>query len=142
MIINDLDGYYIVFDTKNWNTELDTLAIKLVFVSSLRLDVLSGSLSLLCAIKFVFASLLRQDVTDRLALDAKVSRALSIKRWRTLSTSTLSSCYRCTRHRISPVNACVYLAAKILISDEDPKPFLHISPKFPSFAIPVFPTPE
>lgn len=117
-------------------------AIKLVFVSSLRLDVLSGSLSLLCAIKFVFASLLRQDVTDRLALDAKVSRALSIKRWRTLSTSTLSSCYRCTRHRISPVNACVYLAAKILISDEDPKPFLHISPKFPSFAIPVFPTPE
>ena len=27
MIINDLDGYYIVFDTKNWNTELDTLAI-------------------------------------------------------------------------------------------------------------------
>lgn len=41
-------------------------AIKLVFVSSLRLDVLSGSLSLLCAIKFVFASLLRLDVTDRL----------------------------------------------------------------------------
>jgi hypothetical protein len=28
MIINDLDGYYIVFDTKNWNTELDTLATK------------------------------------------------------------------------------------------------------------------
>lgn len=27
MIINDLDGYYIVFDTKNWNTELDTLKI-------------------------------------------------------------------------------------------------------------------
>jgi len=25
MIINDLDGYYIVFDTKNWNTELNTL---------------------------------------------------------------------------------------------------------------------
>lgn len=25
MIINDLDGYYIVFDTKNWNTELDIL---------------------------------------------------------------------------------------------------------------------
>ena len=113
-----------------------------MLVSSLRLDVLSGSLSLLCAIKLVFVSLLRQDVTDRLALDAKVSRALSIKRWRTLSTSTLSSCYRCTRHRISSVNACVYLAAKILISDEDPKPFLHISPKFPSFAIPVFPTPE
>ena len=32
MIINDLDGYYIVFDTKNWNTELDTLSI---YVSSL-----------------------------------------------------------------------------------------------------------
>ena len=28
MIINDLDGYYIVFDTKNWNTELDTLHTK------------------------------------------------------------------------------------------------------------------
>ena len=28
MIINDLDGYYIVFDTKNWNTELDTLVNK------------------------------------------------------------------------------------------------------------------
>ncbi len=30
MIINDLDGYYIVFDTKNWNTELDTLANKFI----------------------------------------------------------------------------------------------------------------
>ena len=29
MIINDLDGYYIVFDTKNWNTELDTLVFLL-----------------------------------------------------------------------------------------------------------------
>ena len=29
MIINDLDGYYIVFDTKNWNTELDTLVYSL-----------------------------------------------------------------------------------------------------------------
>ena len=28
MIINDLDGYYIVFDTKNRNTELGTLPIK------------------------------------------------------------------------------------------------------------------
>lgn len=27
MIINDLDDYYIVFDTKNRNTELDTLYI-------------------------------------------------------------------------------------------------------------------
>ena len=30
MIINDLDGYYIVFDTKNWNTELDTLSINII----------------------------------------------------------------------------------------------------------------
>ena len=30
MIINDLDGYYIVFDTKNWNTELDTLFINAI----------------------------------------------------------------------------------------------------------------
>ena len=28
MIINDLDDYYIVFDAKNRNIELDTLAIK------------------------------------------------------------------------------------------------------------------
>ena len=28
MIINDLDSCYIVFDTKNRNTELDTLLIK------------------------------------------------------------------------------------------------------------------
>ena len=27
MIINDLDDYYIVFDTKNRNTELDTLVV-------------------------------------------------------------------------------------------------------------------
>ena len=36
MIINDLDGYYIVFDTKNWNTELDTLPISiwiLIFIA-------------------------------------------------------------------------------------------------------------
>ena len=30
MIINDLDGYYIVFDTKNWNTELDTLVKNII----------------------------------------------------------------------------------------------------------------
>ena len=36
MIINDLDDYYIVFDTKNRNTELDTLVIELIRVSSLR----------------------------------------------------------------------------------------------------------
>ena len=27
MIINDLDDYYIVFDTKDRNTELDTLIV-------------------------------------------------------------------------------------------------------------------
>ena len=32
MIINDLDGYYIVFDTKNWNTELDTLNFVLFLI--------------------------------------------------------------------------------------------------------------
>lgn len=31
MIINDLDGYYIVFDTKNWNTELDTLSNRFIW---------------------------------------------------------------------------------------------------------------
>ena len=30
MIINDLDDYYIVFDTKNRNTELDTLLDKVI----------------------------------------------------------------------------------------------------------------
>jgi len=35
MIINDLDGYYIVFDTKNWNTELDTL---LTYLSTVPLN--------------------------------------------------------------------------------------------------------
>ena len=49
-----------------------------MFVSSLRLDVLSGSLSLLCAIKFVFASLLRLDVTDGFALGALASRAFIV----------------------------------------------------------------
>ena len=36
MIINDLDGYYIVFDTKNWNTELDTLVANSKTDSSFR----------------------------------------------------------------------------------------------------------
>ena len=31
MIINDLDDYYIVFDTKNRNTELDTLTNKSLY---------------------------------------------------------------------------------------------------------------
>ena len=41
MIINDLDGYYIVFDTKNWNTELDTLVGK-AHVFHKMWDVLKG----------------------------------------------------------------------------------------------------
>ena len=49
-----------------------------MLVSSLRLDVLSGSLSLLCAIKFVFASLLRLDVTDGFSLGALASRAFIV----------------------------------------------------------------
>ena len=44
MIINDLDGYYIVFDTKNWNTELDTL-VKYCFV---RLSAVAGNLAVIC----------------------------------------------------------------------------------------------
>lgn len=31
MIINDLDGCYIVFDTKNRNMELDTLTSNLTY---------------------------------------------------------------------------------------------------------------
>ena len=34
MIINDLDGCYIVFDTKNRNMELDTLHWSIIEVSS------------------------------------------------------------------------------------------------------------
>ena len=48
MIINDLDGYYIVFDTKNWNTELDTL----VSCSSDDLNSLSDNSSKNEAISF------------------------------------------------------------------------------------------
>ena len=33
MIINDLDDYYIVFDTKDRNTELDTLLFYSTFGS-------------------------------------------------------------------------------------------------------------
>ena len=39
MIINDLDGYYIVFDTKNWNTELDTLVIYSLLIRQVRLHI-------------------------------------------------------------------------------------------------------
>lgn len=40
MIINDLDGYYIVFDTKNWNTELDTLINSFKFSLQFRVNSL------------------------------------------------------------------------------------------------------
>ncbi len=43
-----------------------------------RLYVLSGNLSLLCAIKFVFASLQRLDVTDGFSLGALASRAFIV----------------------------------------------------------------
>ena len=38
MIINGLDGYYTVFDTKNRNTELDTLSYWCIFVHILVLE--------------------------------------------------------------------------------------------------------
>ena len=41
MIINDLDGYYIVFDTKNWNTELDTLLINISIKEKKKISILS-----------------------------------------------------------------------------------------------------
>ncbi len=44
MIINDLDGYYIVFDTKNWNTELDTLVDITLAVP--RINLVSGASNL------------------------------------------------------------------------------------------------
>ena len=40
MIINDLDDYYIVFDTKNRNTELDTLSVNIVLFYDYFLSVL------------------------------------------------------------------------------------------------------
>ena len=43
MIINDLDGYYIVFDTKNWNTELDTLVINVEFSGNSKVVIDSAS---------------------------------------------------------------------------------------------------
>lgn len=39
MIINDLDDYYIVFDAKNRNTELDTLYNNLIsLIDSIRIE--------------------------------------------------------------------------------------------------------
>ena len=40
MIINDLDDYYIVFDAKNRNTELDTLIIKFKYVKEIHFCVI------------------------------------------------------------------------------------------------------
>ena len=51
MIINDLDGYYIVFDTKNWNTELDTLPI-IYSLLPITLFSLEDSTTLLCSFAF------------------------------------------------------------------------------------------
>ena len=39
MIINDLDDYYIIFDTKNRNTELDTLVNKYIWANFVHLGV-------------------------------------------------------------------------------------------------------
>ena len=50
MIINDLDGYYIVFDTKNWNTELDTL---IVYILKKIAKMLATFFSIICFL-FIF----------------------------------------------------------------------------------------
>ena len=39
MIINDLDDYYIVFDTKNRNTELDTLIVNAITSKTTKLQL-------------------------------------------------------------------------------------------------------
>ena len=58
MIINGLDGYYTVFDTKNRNTELDTLISKICYT---RID--SYSSRIWCAasltMETVFVSFLK-----------------------------------------------------------------------------------
>ena len=54
-----------------------------------RLYVLSGSLSLLCAIKLVFVSSMRLDVTGRPTLDALASRVLLCSQ--SFSKNTLKS---------------------------------------------------
>lgn len=55
MIINDLDGYYIVFDTKNWNTELDTLIY--LFTSSHYGNSLLFSFYYLCTMYYRYNNL-------------------------------------------------------------------------------------
>ena len=54
MIINDLDGYYIVFDTKNWNTELDTLPFMIQMLLKMLLKVVFKMVS-----KVVFKMVLK-----------------------------------------------------------------------------------
>ena len=49
MIINDLDGYYIVFDTKNWNTELDTLFVVLMVSKASQMPSKAYFLRVLCS---------------------------------------------------------------------------------------------
>lgn len=79
MIINDLDGYYIVFDTKNWNTELDTLSkyinetswhskqeVSFIYYGSLRLFPFS----------FIYTNLNLSELSTTLTLE-KAIRALA-----------------------------------------------------------------
>ena len=58
MIINDLAGHNIVFDTKNRNTELDTLLIK---------SILSSTICLL-------ATLMNEFESEHYALPCKISK--------------------------------------------------------------------
>ena len=65
MIINDLDGYYIVFDTKNWNTELDTLSIwsrfgkmNMTGLASKDIHYLEAFARLFCGEIFAFVAIL------------------------------------------------------------------------------------
>ena len=54
MIINDLDGYYIVFDTKNWNTELDTLYINIFMAKVIKKKETSKNLMIFYSFPFNF----------------------------------------------------------------------------------------
>lgn len=56
MIINDLDGYYIVFDTKNWNTELDTLFINLKNQMKMKRETLKKILNFVITVLTAVAS--------------------------------------------------------------------------------------
>ena len=49
MIINDLDDYYIVFDTKNRNTELDTLIIN-IFSNNLNFNTMKRFILMLAVV--------------------------------------------------------------------------------------------